>query len=708
MKRRKDSTSEYSTESEETDSQEYSTEEEVIVYSDTEIDYSTEVVVIFPGSSFDGYSNNKSKSKKKPPSKKTKIDIQREKTLQEIKKLHDNNQESILNQILDSDFDLQRKALLVSELENVTDKEKIKTYIKKALKIPLKESNFMKNKENIVEDLRKNLDETVYGHTETKEEIIDFVTSKINNPNYKSQILALHGPPGIGKCHAKDTPIMMYDGSYKMVQDIQIGDSLMGDDSTPRKVTNLGRGKDTLYEIKHRLSGKTYTVNSEHILCLIPRNAQEGILEISLKNYIGLSNPIQHKYRGYSASVDFPYKWADWIQNQYDIKKLKKIPDEYKINSYTVRLQVLGAFLQQCGNYNGLNDTIQFFIHHEEVADDLLWIINSLGILCDKQIINSVYIVNIQDNAHLILKPHMYKPRLCPEIIQITNKGEGDYFGFTLDGNYRYVINDFIVTHNTRFIRALGKTLGLPFNQISFGGLNDVSVLTGHDYTYVGSKPGKIYDALAKSKYKDCIIYLDEIDKISSPESEKFIAINGVLTHMLDPEQNMEFHDSYFGDISLDLSKVFFIVSFNSSQNIDPVVLNRLRVIEIKESTFQEKVEIVKRFSIPEICKNIGIIRENINFNDDTIRYIINVKTKADKGMRSINKNITTLISKINTILHMEGLTKEKREVIAKGFSYEKVDISKYRKGEIIHIDRELVDLILRKQEEPLHAMMYI
>lgn len=697
MKRQKHSTSEYSTDSE-SGSESSSESEEVIVYSDTEIDYTTDVVVVFPAVPME-------KKKTKNKNKKTKLDIQREKTLNEIKKLHSNREETILNQILDSDFDLQQKAHLIAELENITDKEKIKTYVKRVLKIPLKESKFKDSKGTIIENLRKSLDETVYGHTDTKEEIIDFVTSKLSNPQYKSQILALHGPPGIGKCHGEDTPIMMYDGSYRMVQDIQVGDLLMGDDSTPRTVTALGTGRDVLYEVRHRLTGDSYVVNSEHILCLIPKKGDD-ILEISVKDYLLLPDDVQCKYMGYSTSIDFPERWLNYIENEYDIKKLTKIPQEYKLNSSRIRLQVLSAFCYHCGKYQNYQ-TVQIFLHYKETCDDLVWIAKSLGFMCTKELINSVWIVNI-NKAYLIIKQHMYTSMKCPDLLHIVLKGEGNYYGFTLDGNSRYVINDFIVTHNTRFIRALGKALQLPFNQISFGGLNDVSVLTGHDYTYVGSKPGKIYEALAKSKCKDCILYLDEIDKISSPESEKFIAINGVLTHLLDPEQNMEFHDNYLGDITLDLSKVFFIVSFNSVQSVDPVVLNRLRVIEIKESSLQEKTEIVKRFSLPDACKNIGILLENISIDESTIKYLISTKTKSDKGMRSINKNITTLISKINTILHVERLSKERREIITKGFSYEKIDIKRYRKGDVIHIDRELVDLILKKQEEPEHSMMYI
>ena len=75
------------------------------------------------------------------------------------------------------------------------------------------------------------------------------------------------GLSGTGKCHGINTPIMMYNGTIKLVQDVIIGDIIMGNDSTPRKVLNLGRGEDEMYEITN-VKGDTYTVNSEHILCL--------------------------------------------------------------------------------------------------------------------------------------------------------------------------------------------------------------------------------------------------------------------------------------------------------------------------------------------------------------------------------------------------------------------------------------------------------
>jgi SpoVK/Ycf46/Vps4 family AAA+-type ATPase len=687
----------------ESDSESESSSEKV-VYSDTEIDYTADIVVIFPGSSH----NPKVAPKPKTKHKRTKIEITREKTLKKIKSLENNSEETLLNQILDSKLTLQCKSKLVSDLENLTDKDKIKSYVKRILKIPTEEVDISSGDENIIYNLRKNLDDVVYGHSQTKEEIIDFVTGKLSNPdNYKSQILALNGPPGIGKCHAKDTRILMFNGDYKLVQNIVIGDKIMGDDSTVRNVTNLGSGTDLIYEISHKASGKTYKVNSEHILCLMSTQ-DKSILEIPVKEYIKLPASIKYKYRGYSTSVEFPHKelCLDIEQTCKFTEEPSRLPAYFKINSMKIRIEVLHHICKNIGFYEG--DTASIIVHGVSLFEDIMWLIDSLGFLCTSKLINGVYYIKIHRDAYYIKNYNEYKHTICKEEISIEPIGSSQYWGFTLDGNCRYVIGDFIVTHNTRFIRALGEALKLPFNQISFGGLSDAAVLTGHDYTYIGSKPGKIYEAVAKSKYKNSIIYLDEIDKIASPDSEKFIAINGVLTHMLDPEQNSEFHDNYLGDISLDLSKVFFIVSFNNKQNIDPVVLNRLKVIEIKESSLLEKIEIVKRFSIPDICKNIGVKLDSFTIEDSCIKYIISVKTIQDKGMRSINKNIFTLFSKINTLLCIENSPQEIRSRIVSGLSYEKVTISNYRVDGKLNINKELIDFILKPIEQPLYHMMYI
>jgi len=109
------------------------------------------------------------------------------------------------------------------------------------------------------------------------------------------KVLVYHGL-GTGKCHLKDTPIMMYDGSIKKVQEIKEGELLMGDDSTPREVLSTATGEDEMYEIKQN-NGDKYVVNSEHILCL------------------------KSKIDSLISNKENPPYYARWISKNFELKK---------------------------------------------------------------------------------------------------------------------------------------------------------------------------------------------------------------------------------------------------------------------------------------------------------------------------------------------------------------------------------------------------
>jgi superfamily II DNA or RNA helicase len=117
---------------------------------------------------------------------------------------------------------------------------------------------------------------------------------------------------GAGKCLGKDTPILMYDGSIKMVQDVQVGDVLMGDDSTPRNVLTLARGRETMYKIADSDNKEDYIVNESHILSLkvsrhYSKKYTEGsVHDISVKDYLALPNTIRGLLLGYRAQIEYP------------------------------------------------------------------------------------------------------------------------------------------------------------------------------------------------------------------------------------------------------------------------------------------------------------------------------------------------------------------------------------------------------------------
>jgi DNA polymerase III epsilon subunit-like protein len=249
---------------------------------------------------------------------------------------------------------------------------------------------------------------------------------------------------GSGKCHALNTPILMYDGSIKLVQDIKIGDILMGDDSTPRNVLELGTGTDNLYDVIDQYNHK-YTVNSEHILCLI--DPYNGSVEIEVNNFLKLSTENQKLYKGYRTAVNFPPQLISEDPYQIGYNITSNIPNNYKINSKKIRLQVLAGIIDR---YGILNDK-GIIITNIDFKDDLLFLARSVGL--------TAYLYNITIIITGILSIIPTKiwgvesindrfSTLTTNISILFNRRD-QYYGFTLDGNHKYVLGDFTVTHNT-------------------------------------------------------------------------------------------------------------------------------------------------------------------------------------------------------------------------------------------------------------------
>jgi hypothetical protein len=390
-------------------------------------------------------------------------------------------------------------------------------------------------------------------------------------------VFGLSLPMGQGKCSARDTPHLMFNGSIKMVQDIQVGELLMGDDSSPRKVLSLGRGKDMMYEVIPQ-KGETYTFNSEHILCLKCSNMgiknesvahwfdnqtitektktfktkeeayifldnlteESKICEIPIKEYLKLSNTMKGMLKLYKVPVDFlstevpfdPYIIGLWIgdgdsngpgfTNQdsaiivYLKKKLpeydmnlqyqnhknsnyryyfsdkqtsnkftrilrqlnllnnKHIPDIYKINSREVRLQILAGIIDTDGSLS--DNSYDFSQVNEKTIDDVIFLARSLGFAAYKTIKKTTWVykgerkygtafrTTISGNTNEIpvkIERKKAQPRKQPKDVLVTSfkvieKGIDDYYGFEIDGNRRYLLGNFTVTHNTILSIVIG------------------------------------------------------------------------------------------------------------------------------------------------------------------------------------------------------------------------------------------------------------
>ena len=207
-------------------------------------------------------------------------------------------------------------------------------------------------------------------------------------------------------------------------------------------------------------------------------------------------------------------------------------------------------------------------------------------------------------------------------------------------------------TGKTAISRLLASVLDFPFRQISFGGVNDISFLKGHSYTYIGSKPGAIVDALSKMKYNNGILFLDEYEKISSKKD-----ITAALLHMTDPMQNSEFMDFYLGDIKLDLSNLWFIYSMNSLPD-DSALQDRIFAVKVPGYNTSDKVKIIKNYILPKIEKRLGI-KDQFHVEDNVLEYFVQkVCSDDDKGVRTIEKYMNNICNKLNFCIQMKD-TKE-------------------------------------------------
>jgi superfamily II DNA or RNA helicase len=120
-------------------------------------------------------------------------------------------------------------------------------------------------------------------------------------------------PTGAGKCHARGTPILMYDGTIKMVEDIIVGDLLMGPDSEPRAVTSLARGREEMFRVKPT-KGDSFDCNRSHILSLKLTPEKRGCVheyvEVSIDDYLAKGSTFKHRAKLWRASIDFPSRAA--------------------------------------------------------------------------------------------------------------------------------------------------------------------------------------------------------------------------------------------------------------------------------------------------------------------------------------------------------------------------------------------------------------
>lgn len=199
----------------------------------------------------------------------------------------------------------------------------------------------------------------------------------------------------------------------------------------------------------------------------------------------------------------------------------------------------------------------------------------------------------------------------------------------------------------TTIARSLAEIIDYPFQQISFGGVNSTDYLKGHNYTYVGSRPGEIVNCLTRMKHKNGILFFDEYDKVSQNAD-----IVSTLLHVTDFSQNSTFRDNYFSEIEIDLSSLWFIYSMNELPE-NSALRDRIFPIMIQGYTEKEKIRIIVDYLFPRHLKDHLFQKTDIIVSDQVAGFIISTVCKStDKGIRSIEKAVKDIIRKISFLYH--------------------------------------------------------
>jgi ATP-dependent Lon protease len=183
--------------------------------------------------------------------------------------------------------------------------------------------------------------------------------------------------------------------------------------------------------------------------------------------------------------------------------------------------------------------------------------------------------------------------------------------------------------------QSIARAMDRPFVRVSLGGVHDEAEIRGHRRTYIGALPGNIIQGIKKAGSRNCVMMLDEIDKMGRGIQGDPAA---AMLEVLDPEQNSTFRDNYLG-VPFDLSKVAFIATANMLDTIPGPLQDRMEIISLPGYTEDEKLEIARRYLVRRQLEANGLKQEQVEIDPEALRLMIKGYTR-EAGVRSLEREI--------------------------------------------------------------------
>lgn len=199
--------------------------------------------------------------------------------------------------------------------------------------------------------------------------------------------------------------------------------------------------------------------------------------------------------------------------------------------------------------------------------------------------------------------------------------------------------------------QSIARATGRKFARVSLGGVHDESEIRGHRRTYIGALPGIIIQALRRVGARDCVLMLDEIDKLGGGGFQGDPA--SALLEVLDPEQNATFRDTYLG-VPFDLSKVLFIATANVLDTIAGPLRDRMEIVQLSGYTVEEKMAIARQHLIPRQITQNGLQDTGVKIDDAALNLVIEGYTR-EAGVRNLEREIGAVLRNV-AVRVAEGL----------------------------------------------------